>query len=231
MKQVFVLQHAECEGLGTIGDALAEADIAALTIRGDLGETIPSGLNGAAGLIVMGGPMGVYEHDRYPFLADEIRLIQSALRADIPVLGVCLGSQLLAAALGAKVYKGARKEIGWYPVYLDNAASDDALFRSLPGRLEGFHWHGDIFDLPEGAVKIAHSDITPLQAFRYRNATGILFHMEVTGASIAGMIHAFPDELAEANVSGAAIAAESERHLQPLQAIGRQVFARWAAQA
>lgn len=231
MKQVFVLQHAECEGLSIIGDALSDAGTGALTIRGDLGEVIPSGLNGAAGLIVMGGPMGVYEHDRYPFLADEVRLIQSALRADVPVLGVCLGSQLLASALGAKVYKGTRKEIGWHPVYLDNAASGDGLFNGLPNRFEGFHWHGDIFDLPEGAVKIARSDITPLQAFRYRNAAGILFHMEVTEASITGMIHAFPDELAEANVSGAAIAAESERHLQPLQAIGRQVFARWAALA
>jgi GMP synthase (glutamine-hydrolysing) len=229
MVKIIALQHAECEGLGSIGDVLGASNIEVRMVRGDLGEAIPQHLGDASGLIVMGGPTGVYEYERYPFLADEIRLIQSAVNTDTPVLGICLGSQLLAAALGAKVYKGPRKEIGWHRVYLDKAAADDPLFKDVPEQYEGFHWHGDIFDLPEGAVKLAHTDLTALQAFRYRNATGILFHMEVTEASIAGMIEAFPDEFAEGGASVEAVAEQGSRLLTPLRAIGEEVFRRWAA--
>jgi GMP synthase (glutamine-hydrolysing) len=121
----------------------------------------------AAGLIVMGGPMGVYEEARFPFLRRERNLIERALADRVPVLGICLGSQLLASALGAPVRKGLRKEIGWHPVYLEDAAGDDPLFRETPVEFDAFHWHGDVFDLPTGAVRLAHSSLTEYQAFRY----------------------------------------------------------------
>ena len=227
MKNVIVLQHAECEGPGTIGDALAAAKLPVRVVRGDLGESIPSDLSGAAALVVMGGPMGVYEHARYPFLRDELRLVEAAVKASLPVIGICLGSQLLAAALGANVRPGSRKEIGWYPVQLEPAASADTLFTDAPNRFEGFHWHGDIFDLPEGASRLAHSDLTECQAFHYGTAHGILFHMEVTQASIAGMVHAFPEELAQAGGSAESISSGTNRHLERLQSIGATVFRRW----
>ncbi len=229
MKNVMVLQHAGSEGSGTLADALAAPQLPVRVVRGDLGEPIPGDLSATAALVVMGGPMGVYEHTRYPFLLDELRLVEAAVKAHLPVIGICLGSQLLAAALGARVHPGSRKEIGWYPVHLEPAASADTLFADAPHQFEGFHWHGDIFHLPEGATRLAHSDLTECQAFRYGSAHGLLFHMEVTQASIAGMAQAFPEELAQAGGSPESLAAGTKRHLDRLQSIGAAVFRRWAA--
>jgi GMP synthase (glutamine-hydrolysing) len=227
MKKVIVLQHAECEGPGSLSDPLAAVALPVSIVRGDLGEAIPADLNNVSALIVMGGPMSTYEQDKYPFLLDEIRLLQAAVNAHLPVIGICLGSQLLAAALGANVRPGPQKEIGWFPVYLEPGASADPLFADAPNRFEGFHWHGDIFDLPHGATRLAHSDLTECQAFRYENAYGILFHMEVTQASIAGMLAAFSSELAQTGVPAEDLASGTNRHLASLQSIGSLVFRRW----
>ncbi len=116
MKRVVVVQHAECEEPGLIAEALRSRGYALESVLTWLGAPVPKDLNRAEGLVIMGGPMGVYEYDRYPFLRDEMSLIASALRESKPLLGVCLGSQLLAAALGAKVRKGRQKEIGWHPI-------------------------------------------------------------------------------------------------------------------
>ena len=102
MKEIIVLQHADCEGPGTIGDAARAANVNIRTLRGDLGQSIPGDPGMAAGLVVMGGPMGVYEHERYPFLNRELRLIEKAIQGGLPVLGICLGSQLIASVLGLK---------------------------------------------------------------------------------------------------------------------------------
>lgn len=181
MKEIILLQHADCEGPGTIGDVLDAADFRIRTVRGDRGDQVPQDLGNASGLVVMGGPMGVYEYDRYPFLRSEMRLIEKTVYGGLPVLGVCLGSQLLAAALGAKVEKGPRKEIGWYPVSLLPDASSDRLFGDLPNDFEGFHWHGDIFGVPDGATALARSELTACQAFRFDQAYGILFHRKKNG--------------------------------------------------
>src|SRR5260221_3932023 len=129
---VRVLQHVAPEGPGLIGDALAARGIGVAVTRADLGEPVPVDLDGAVGLLVMGGPMGVYEADRYPYLAAEQRLIERALRADVPALGICLGSQLLAATLGARVGPGPRKEIGLLPVTRRAATDDDPLLGGAP---------------------------------------------------------------------------------------------------
>jgi len=121
-KIVCAIQHLACETPGLIADVLAAQGITVQYIRAFQQQPVPRSLDRHDGLVVMGGPMGVYEQDQYPFLKEEIRLIQQALQADKPVLGVCLGSQLLAAALGAPVTRGPRKEIGWFPVTLTPAA-------------------------------------------------------------------------------------------------------------
>lgn len=230
MSKVWVLQHIFCETLGIIAESLEGAGIPYEYIRPFAGDPVPEKIGDCAGLIVMGGPMGVYEQDAYPFLADEMRLIQHALRAQAPVLGVCLGSQLLAAALGAAVTKGRRKEIGWHPVSLTEACKDDPLWIGIELSFVAYHWHGDIFDLPQGAVSLASSAWTSIQAYRYgRNAYGFLFHMEVTPAMIEEMVATFGDELREAKVDGAEILRKAPDYLPRLQAIGRSVFQRWAS--
>jgi len=174
--------------------------------------------------------MSVYDRDRHPFLRDEIRLIEEALKGEIPVLGVCLGSQLLAAALGAPVTPGGRKEIGWYRVDLTPEGRNDPLWAGLEPSFTAYHWHGDIFTLPAGTVSLASSDQTSHQAFRYgRSAYGVLFHMEVTETMIRDMVDTFREELRQAELDGARIVEQAGRHLPRLRKIGGTVFSRWAA--
>jgi GMP synthase (glutamine-hydrolysing) len=227
--KLYVLQHIPCETLGTIADALQCKGITPQYLRSFAGEPVPRDMADAAGLIIMGGPMGVYEQDLYPYLQDELRLIENALRQEKPVLGVCLGSQLLAAALGAQVKKNTAKEIGWYPITLTDSAREDYLWKGVEPSFAAFHWHGDIFDLPQGATSLASSTLTPCQAYRYgTNAYGLLFHMEVTREQIALMVDTFHDELQAERIDGRALVAQSETHLAEMQKIGATVYQRWA---
>lgn len=229
MKHVIVVQHIQCEAPGTIAEVLEGRGIPVRTVRVFDAEPVPPETGEAAGLVVMGGPMSVYEQARYPFLRDETRLLEAALRAEIPVLGVCLGSQLLASVLGADVRPGVQKEIGWHPVWLSRAAVDDPLWKTAEPRFTGFHWHGDIFDLPAGAVSLASSELTACQAFRYgQNAYGLLFHMEVTEKIISDMVRDCSDELRQAAVNGGEILAKRSEFLPKLQELGPSVFGRWA---
>jgi len=223
------IQHVRCETLGTIGEALGAAAIPFEVIRTFEGQPVPNNMKGRNALIIMGGPMGVYEQDRHPFLRQEIRLIEEALRQDIPLLGICLGSQLLAAALGADVTRGKKKEIGWYPVTLGQAAASDPLWTGLGSSFMAYHWHGDVFDLPSGAVSLASSEMTPHQAFRYgRSAYGVLFHMEVTERIIEDMVKTFQDELQSAGLNGLGVVQQARKHLPRLGDLGKSVFTRWA---
>jgi GMP synthase (glutamine-hydrolysing) len=229
-KHVSIIQHHPVEGLGIIADALKSAAIAPHYIRSFEGQPVPGEIGDAAGLIIMGGPQSVYERDKFPFLRDEMRLIEDALKQAKPVLGVCLGSQLLAATLGANVYPGRQKEIGWHRVTLTDFAAKDMLFLGEQSSLTAFHWHGDIFDLPRGATLLASSALTAHQAFRYgQNAYGLLFHMEVTLPQVLTMVETFADELQSAGLNGTAIKLNAHSHLPVLQKIGREVFARWAS--
>ncbi|MGH9352015.1 MAG: type 1 glutamine amidotransferase [Terriglobia bacterium] len=229
MKKVVVLQHAECEAPGLIARAIEEAGGVLKPVRTHAGETVPEEMGDASGLVVMGGPMGVYEHDRYPFIRSELRLIESALRESKAVLGVCLGSQLLASALGSKVTKGNRKEIGWHRVTLSEASQHDPLWSGTDRSFVACHWHGDVFDLPASATALASSALTPCQAFRYGTAAyGFLFHMEITPEILRGMTSTFKDELEEEGLDGNVIVREARDHLPALQQTGNRVFRRWA---
>jgi GMP synthase (glutamine-hydrolysing) len=230
MKQVIVLQHLADEGLGTIAEALDGWGISALTIRIFDGEKVPARIEKADGLIVLGGPVGVYEAATYPYLSDEIELIKDALKEIKPVLGICLGSQLLAAALGAKVYKSERQEIGWRPVKSYAAAArNDLLWNAVENQFTAFHWHGDVFELPAGAVSLASSSLTEHQAFRYgKNAYGILFHPEATREIIFSMTRDFADEAAQAGIAPAQILADTEKHLSTFKATADKIFNGWA---
>jgi GMP synthase (glutamine-hydrolysing) len=222
-----VLQHAEAEGLGTIAQALQRAGHSWRVIRGFAGEPVPSRLGDAAGLVALGGPMSVVTPERWPFLGDELRLIASAVDEAKPVLGICLGAQLLAAALGAGVRVGT-KELGWHPVQLHLDVRYDPLFGGLEPTLVPLHWHRDCFDLPHGAVWLAHSARTRHQAFRFSaNAYGVLFHLEPTAEIVERMLADFGADL-EGEPDAAALRAAGAGHLRALEPLAARVFDGWA---
>jgi GMP synthase (glutamine-hydrolysing) len=185
-----------------------------------------------AGLIVLGGPMNVDEVDKHPALAAEAGWIRDAVHSGLPVLGICLGSQLLAKALGAKVYPNPIKEIGWYPLDLTPAAEADRLFAGCPAEQVVFQWHGDTFDLPEGAVHLASSTACTHQAFRYGdNAYGLQFHIEITAdlvdewliqpdnhRELAGLNYIHPEEIRRC----------TPQEMPGLAALGERVLSRFA---
>ncbi|MGA2410544.1 MAG: type 1 glutamine amidotransferase, partial [Candidatus Binataceae bacterium] len=159
-----------------------------------------------------------------------IALIESALAAGKPVLGLCLGSQLLAAALGAEVRRAAHREIGWYPVRLDDAAASDRLFRDLPREFVAAHWHSDTFALPAGATTLASSELTEIQAFRHgTNAYGIQFHAEMTRPILEALVTEFGEGLKRVGIDGSAIVAKADDHLPELNRVGTTIFSRWAS--
>jgi GMP synthase-like glutamine amidotransferase len=181
-----VLQHVPHEGPGALAAAIRETGADAHVVRVDNGDEVP--LPGAvgviAGLVVMGGPMGVY--DDLPWLEAERTLIRAAFEAGRPVLGVCLGAQQLAAALGAEVVTGPEPECGVGEVHLTPAALSDPVFGAAPTPLPCVHWHRDTFSLPEGAVRLAGNEAYENQAFRVgARAYGLQFHVEVTGSLVA----------------------------------------------
>ncbi len=231
MAKIYVLQHHPVENLGTIADALEGAALAWQYVRVHDGQPVPASMKGAGGLIVMGGPMGVDQTDRHPWLCDEMRLIEDAMKSNLPVLGVCLGAQILAAALGAKVDRNPNgKEIGWYPIRLDDSAKDDRLMRDLPATMTPFHWHGDIFDLPPGAVSLASSEKTPCQAFRHGDkAYGFQFHFELTREGVSAMADAFAKELNRENIAADRMIAQTTEFTASLEKISDTVFSRWAS--
>jgi GMP synthase (glutamine-hydrolysing) len=231
MAKIYVLQHHPVENLGSIADALEGAALAWQYVHVNDGQPVPASMKGAGGLIVMGGPMGVYQTDRYPWLRDEMRLIEDAMKLNLPVLGVCLGAQILASALGANVERNpAGKEIGWHPIRLSDSAKDDRLMRGLPAAMTPFHWHGDIFDLPTGAISLASSEKTPCQAFRHGDKTyGFQFHFEVTRDGVAAMAAAFAKELVRENIPADRLMAQAAEFIPPLEKISDTVFSRWAA--
>jgi GMP synthase (glutamine-hydrolysing) len=231
MPSILVIQHVPSEGLGRIEASLVNAGLDVRTERAAQ-DNASLALNGSSGLIVLGGPMGVYEAEAYPFLRAELRLIEEAMRACIPVLGICLGSQLIASVLGAKVYAGEHLELGFAPVM--RAASlesrDDVLFRETEGSFEALHWHGDIFELPSGAVHLAQSQQTENQAFRYGESTwGLLFHLEATVSQIEKMAAAFPDDVRKAGESPASLLGTARETEAAVARNAGKVFGAFAA--
>lgn len=196
-KEVWVLKHVANEGAGTIHDFLIEQKIPVRFIELYRGEPVPDDLSRVRAVCVMGGPMNVDEEEKHPFLKAEKALIRRLIQEEIPVLGVCLGSQLIAAALGKKVYKASAPEIGWSDVTLTPAASTDPVFSTLPQRpIQVLQWHEDTFDLPDGAVLLAEGDRVRHQAFRIGSVVGLQFHVEVNNAMLMDWFEKHPDRSA-----------------------------------
>lgn len=186
---ILIIKNVESEGPGTIEYYLKIKKLQYKMLELGLGETPPS-LENIDILIVLGGPMGVYEMDKYPHLKTCSRIIREAINRGIKILGICLGAQMIAYCLGGNVFPGPEKEIGWHYIELTGGGLKDPLIRQLAihpsvgdfwRRFKVFHWHGDTFELPASTVLLASSKIYKNQAFRYGNNTyGFQFHIEVT---------------------------------------------------
>ncbi|VVB90711.1 GMP synthase [glutamine-hydrolyzing] subunit A [uncultured archaeon] len=148
-------------------------------------------------LIIMGGSMNIYEEEKYPWLEEEKNFIAEAIENKKIVLGVCLGSQLIADVLGGRVTKNKYKEIGWFPVTLTREAKNSPIFRTLPNKFCVFHWHGDTFKIPPGAARIAQSEGCANQAFEYGRVIGLQFHLEYSVKSINLMMQNCGDEIVD----------------------------------
>ena len=180
MPRLLVFQHVAHEILGTLDPLLREAGFRIKYVNFQRHPDAAPNLTGYDGLIVLGGPMNVDEVEKYPNLETEVRLIREAVQRDMPVLGICLGSQLLAKALGAKVKKNPEKEIGWYHVAPTKDGESDPLLSNFHNKELIFQWHGDTFDLPKGAKLLASSPLCKNQAFKFGdNIYGFQFHLEV----------------------------------------------------
>lgn len=194
---IHYLQHVPFEGLGSIKDWIRREGHTLSGTRFYRGEPLPM-VETVDMLIIMGGPMNIYEEARYLWLADEKRFIRKAITAGRRVLGICLGAQLIADVLGAKVYGNTDKEIGWFPVKTTEGASGSRLFAAFPRQLDAFHWHGDTFDIPVDAVHTLRSAGCAHQAFVYdERIVGLQFHLETTPASAWQIIAHDEDELVE----------------------------------
>ncbi|MGC1394924.1 MAG: type 1 glutamine amidotransferase [Coleofasciculaceae cyanobacterium] len=195
--KIHYLQHVHFEGLANIENwaNLHNHTLSSTQLYRD--ESLPS-LEKSDFLIVMGGPMNIYEEDKYPWLINEKKFIEQAIKHDKIVLGICLGSQLIADVLGAKVFPNPEPEIGWFPIQLTAAAQSSNIFKELPKQLTVFHWHGDTFELPQGATLMASSTGCQNQAFIYgEKVIGLQCHLESTKSSVQKLIEHGADELVE----------------------------------
>ena len=195
--RIHCFQHVPFERLGTIAD-WAQSKGHTLTVTQFYRGDIPPALAEIDWLIILGGPMGVHEESQYSWLTAEKRFIDRAIRQGCKGLGICLGAQLLADVLGAKIFSNGHKEIGWYPVTLTKAGLSSTVFQGFPSQFVAFHWHGDTFDLPSGALRLAESAACQNQAFIYEaRVVGLQFHLELKRTDVQRLIRNCGEELTE----------------------------------
>lgn len=228
-RRAVVIRHVAFEDLGSFAGPLAEGGWRVRYLEAGL-----DGLGAAADadlLVVLGGPIGAGDDGRYPFLADEARLIERRLAADRPTLGICLGAQLMARALGARVYGAGRKEIGWGPLSLSEAGASSPLALLAPGLASVLHWHGDTFDLPRGALHLASTEACENQAFRWgERALALQFHPEVTAAGLERWFIGHTLEIETTpDVSVARLREATRRCAPALERQGPEFFRQWLA--
>lgn len=196
--RIHYFQHVPFEGLGNIEGWIKSGNHELSATRFYAADPLPQ-INEIDWLIVMGGPMGAYDDKKYPWLAEEKGFIEASIRTGKKVLGICLGAQLIASVLGVKVYPHMHKEIGWFPLKLTDEGMQSRIFQGFPREFPAFHWHGDTFDFPAEAARLAETAACRNQAFtRGDDVAGLQFHLDVTRESIEKLIENCGAELVSA---------------------------------
>ena len=230
--KVLVFQHVPFEPLGTLDPLLKEAGFRIRYVNfGREPDSRPT-LDGYAALIILGGPMNSDQIDSYPNLLTEVEIIREAVERDMSVLGICLGAQLLAKALGGAVSRNAVREIGWYHVDMTPAGLSDPVLSTFAESQEVFQWHEDGISLPPGADLLASSPASPVQAFRFgEHAYGFQFHLEANRPLIDRWLsvpaHLEVLEQEEGNVDPAAISRQADTSVNPMEKLSQATFSRW----
>jgi len=219
-KNILVIQNIGCEHLGNLAK-LFELDGFNVTILNSQNDLIPTDLISYSGIIILGGPMSVY--DNYAYLKNEQKLIKKAVDMNIPTLGICLGSQLIAEAMGGKVYPGNLKEIGWHDIEITENGSRDIFNGIATLKNTVFQWHGDTFELPESAIILAKSD-TYVQAFRIKTAIGIQFHIEVDESMIDEWIRVYSKEVSDLNLDQSNIISHKKMQILNLLILCKLIY-------
>ncbi|OSS41650.1 Glutamine amidotransferase class-I [Desulfurella amilsii] len=192
MSKALAIRHVKIEHAGLLGEVLYNMGCQIHYLDTPKGQLLEEPLENYSLVVVLGGYMGAYEEDKYPFLNYEFKIMEYALKADIPLIGICLGSQMLARVLGSRVYKGNKKEIGFFEV---KKVEKHPYFDNFPDSFKVFQWHNDTFDLPEGAVRVFTSDTYQNQGFVYNKAVGLQFHIEVDENMIKEWLLEYSDEI------------------------------------
>ena len=219
-KNILVIQNIGCEHLGNLS-RLFESDGYNVLLLNSQNDLIPTDLISYSGIIILGGPVSVY--DNYDYLKDQQKLIKKAVDMKIPTLGVCLGSQLIAEAMGGKVYPGNLKEIGWHDIEITENGSRDIFNGIATFKNKVFQWHGDTFQLPESAIILAKSD-TYIQAFRINTAIGIQFHIEVNESMIEEWIRIYSKEIMDLKLDEKNIIPQQKEQIINLHILCKLVY-------
>jgi GMP synthase-like glutamine amidotransferase len=217
-KEILIFRHFPTEGPGYLAEFLDRRGLRHRTIRIDAGEPVPESIADAAGLVFMGGPMSV--NDPLPWIPKSLNLIRQAVAADRPVLGHCLGGQLMSKALGARVRSNRVKEIGWLPVECPDAGRESGWLNGLPGRFEVFHWHGETFGVPDGAALILRSRHCRNQGFTLGRSLALQCHIEMT----PDMVRTWSRD-GEREIAAAGPSSTVQRRAQMLTSLARRTDA------
>ena len=230
MKQVAILRHVDCEGPGYLLDVLARHHIPHKIVKIDEGEAVPNSLGNLLGIVSMGGSMSA--NDELPWIADELKLLRSAADRGVPVLGHCLGGQLLAKALGAEITANPVREIGWFDVTCEKNSVAQHWFQDLSETFEVFHWHGESFSTPPNAINILRSAHCDNQCFVQGNLLGFQCHIEMTSELVEEWARRFRDQIdvsQPTEQSSEELVNDLSNRILGLNNIADAVYERWIA--